>query len=137
MAKDFLGRGWRFPIVPDELGTLGFVEAEDNVEQSLRVLLLTATGERAMRPEFGTQAPSLVFAPGSAQNLHLLETTIRDAVRAWEPRVELDEVHAEMDPSETPNSGVRAIVSIRYRVRQTNTANNLVFPFYLGQTGGG
>jgi phage baseplate assembly protein W len=137
MAKDFLGRGWRFPIVPDELGALGYIEAEDNVEQSLRVLLLTAAGERVMRPKFGTQAPSLVFAPGSSQNLHLLETTIRDAVRAWEPRIELDEVRAEMDPSETPNSEVRAIVSIRYRVRQTNIANNLVFPFYLGQIGGG
>lgn len=136
MAKDFLGRGWRFPIVPDELGSLGYVEAEDNVEQSLRVLLLTALGERVMRPDFGTDAPSLVFAPGSSQNLHLLETTIRDAVRAWEPRVVLDEVSAEMDPTETPNSEVRAIVSIRYRIRQTNTQQNLVFPFYLGQTGG-
>ena len=137
MANDFLGRGWRFPILPDARGMLGFVEGEENVAQSLRVLLLTALGERVMRPDFGTQAPRLVFAPGSQQYLRLLETTVRDAVRDWEPRVELDDVSAEMDPSDAPNSEVRAIVSVGYRVRQTNTQGNLVFPFYVGQVGNG
>jgi phage baseplate assembly protein W len=134
MAADFLGRGWRFPIVPDELGALGYVEGEDNVEQSLRLLLLTAVGERVMRPDFGTTAPDLVFAPGSEQYLRLLETSISDAVRDYEPRVLLDEVRAEMDPDEL-NWPTRAIVAIAYRVRQSNTQQNLVFPFYLGTVG--
>ena len=133
-----VGRGWRFPILPDAGGALGYAEGDQNVEQSLRLLLLTALGERQMRSNFGSRAPQLVFAPGSVQHLGLLENTVREAVRDWEPRIDLDEVRAEMPASsETgsstdPDAQTRAVVSISYRVRQTNTRTNLVFPFYLG-----
>jgi phage baseplate assembly protein W len=70
----------------------------------------------------------LVFFSGSVQNLGLLETTVREAIREWEPRVELEEVRVEVDLEDE----TRVTVSISYRVRQTNTRNNLVFPFYLG-----
>jgi phage baseplate assembly protein W len=132
-AKDFLGSGWKFPVVPDGLGQLGFNSDDENVEQSLRILLLTIQGERVMRPDFGTELQRYVFAPGSTQNLRLLETAISDAVRDWEPRVDLDDVSAEM--SDDAGSDTTAIVSISYRVRQSNTQQNLVFPFYLGAAG--
>lgn len=128
MAENFLGNGWRFPIHPDETGGLGYVSGDDNVQQSLHILLLTELGTRLMRAEFGTRAPRLVFSPGSMQYLRLLETTVRDAVRDWEPRVELEEVRAETDSEEEH----RVMVSVGYRVRRTNTRRNLVFPFYLG-----
>jgi uncharacterized protein len=124
----FLGSGWTFPIYPDVTGSLPFVEGNANVEQSLRILLLTQLGERVMRPAFGTAAPRLVFAPGSLQFLSLLETTVREAVRDFEPRIDLDAVDAEADPEEEN----RVTVSIAYRVRRSNSRFNLVFPFYLG-----
>lgn len=127
MAREFLGRGWRFPILPDESGRLTFTEGDANVEQSLRILLLTRLGERVMRPSFGSEAPRLVFAPGSERYLRLLETTVREAVRDWEPRVRLDDVLAEVDTTDAS----RITVSIAYRVRATNSRLNLVFPFYL------
>src|SRR6266851_4542013 len=93
----FLGKGWRFPILPDASGSLGYVEGDANVEQSLHILLMTQLGERVMRSDFGTQAPRLVFSPGSVQYLRLLENTVREAVRDWEPRVDLTQVLAEAD----------------------------------------
>jgi phage baseplate assembly protein W len=128
MKNEILGKGWRFPILPDETGSLAYVGNDVNVEQSLRILLLTDLRERVMRADFGCQAPSLVFAPGSLQFLGLLETTVREAIRDWEPRVETESVVAEVDPEDE----TRVTVQIRYVVRQTNTRNNLVFPFYLG-----
>ncbi len=128
MKNEILGKGWRFPILPDETGSLAYVGNDVNVEQSLRILLLTDLRERVMRADFGCQAPSLVFAPGSVQFLGLLETTVREAIRDWEPRVETESVIAEVDPEDE----TRVMVQIRYVVRQTNTRNNLVFPFYLG-----
>jgi phage baseplate assembly protein W len=95
------------------------------------VLLLTALGERVMRPGFGSKASRLVFAPGSVQYLRLAEVTVREAVRDFEPRITLDAVAAELDPDDA----TRAVISISYRVRQTNTRGNLVFPFYLDQAG--
>lgn len=127
MDRAFIGQGWRFPIIPDEAGGLGYTSGDENVEQSLRILLLTEIGQRVMRSDFGTRAPRLVFSPGSVQYLRLLESTVRDAVIEWEPRVKLEDIRAEADPEEEE----RVIVSISYRVRQTNTSNNIVFPFYL------
>jgi phage baseplate assembly protein W len=131
MSDDFLGTGWRFPILPDEAGRLGYAVGEQSIEHCLRALLLTGVGERVMRPDFGTRAPELVFAPGSVQNLRDLENSIAEAVRLFEPRVELDEVRAEADVADDS----RVTVSIVYRIRRSNTKANLVFPFYLGLTG--
>lgn len=131
MKNQLIGRGWRFPILPDETGTIRYADGEGNIEQSLQLLLMTGLGERVMRPDFGCDAPRLVFAPGTVQYLSLLETTVRDAVRDWEPRIDLEEVRAES----IADDATRVTVSIRYRIRRTNTKQNLVFPFYLGITG--
>lgn len=129
MDGDFLGRGWVFPLLPDATGALGYREGEQNIAQSLRILLGTALGERVMRPTFGTRAPRLVFAPGSLRNLRLLEDSIREAITLFEPRVDIEEVAAETEDG----AENRVLVHIVYRVRRTNSRENLVFPFYLDQ----
>jgi phage baseplate assembly protein W len=129
---EFLGRGWAFPILPDAGGSLRYVEEDDNVAQSVRLLLSTAAGERVMRPGFGTEAPRLVFAPGSTSNLKLLETRIRETVRDFETRVNLDEVTVTEDPV----APERVNIEVTYTVRRTNTRNSVVFPYYLGRPGG-
>jgi phage baseplate assembly protein W len=127
-APPFLGTGWIFPIRPNAAGALGYVSGDEDVEQSLAILLQTALGERVMRSDFGTEAPRLVFAPGSEQFLHLLETTVKDAIVNWEPRVEVQGVTAEANPADP----AQVTVSIAYTVRLTNTRKNLVYPYYLG-----
>src|SRR5580658_4214533 len=93
----FLGTGWKFPILPDASGCLGWVSGDANVEQSLQILLMTQLGERVMRSDFGTDAPRLVFAPGSVQFLQLLETTVQEAVTTGAPRVYFTSVNGEAD----------------------------------------
>jgi len=132
MAREFLGTGVRFPLLPDATGSLGWASGDANVEQSLHLLLMTALGERVMRPSLGTDAERLVFAPGSERYLRLLETTVEEAIRDWESRVDLVEVRAETDVADA----TRVLVSVTYRVRQTNTRHSMVFPFYLGRTEG-
>jgi uncharacterized protein len=132
VGQDFLGTGWVFPVLPDSSGRLSYASGEASIQDCLLVLLQTATGERVMRPDFGTTAPTLVFAPGSPANLRMLENAISDAIQAYEPRVELDSVAAEP----TPGLENQVVVSVSYRIRQTNTKANLVFPFYLDTVGG-
>jgi len=131
MSEPFLGTGCRFPVVPDPTGSLRYVSGEEDIAQCLLILLQTGIGERVMRPDFGTQAPDLVFAPGSSHYLRLLEQSILDAIRAFEPRVQVSSVLAETDPSDAS----RVTVSITYQVLHTNTKANLVFPYYLGVVG--
>ena len=124
----FLGKGWSFPIQVDGSGTIAYKEGKDNIEQSLKILLMTALGERVMRSEYGNQAPDLVFSPGSVQYLKLLEKSIEDAIIRWEPRVIINEVIAESVDGEEN----RVIVNIAYTIRGSNARDNLVFPFYVG-----
>ena len=131
MANEFIGTGWSFPILPDATGSLGYVSGNLNVEQSLRILLLTEPGQRVMRPDFGCAAGRLVFAPGSLQYLGQLETAVREAIRDWEPRIDVEDVSADADP----NDETHVSVKLAYTVRATNTRFNLVFPFYLGSEG--
>jgi uncharacterized protein len=130
--NDFVGRGWRFPIAPDAGGGLSYVDGDDNVGQSLYLLLSTGWGERVMRPRFGTNARELVFAPGSPASLTALENAIRDAVRDLEPRARLTGVVVTPDPEEPE----RVDVEVAYTVRRTNTRASVVFPFYLTRLGG-
>jgi phage baseplate assembly protein W len=130
--SDFLGRGAVFPLLPDAGGRLGYVDGDANVAQSVRLLLMTAAGERVMRPDFGTQAPLVVFAPGSETNLRLLETSISDAVRDHEPRVRLESVVVTVDEV----APERIDIEVTYTVRRTNTRSSIVFPFYLTRPGG-
>jgi phage baseplate assembly protein W len=132
MPNDFLGKGWLFPLLPDPSGRLGYVSGADDVEQSLRILLLTRLGERVMRPDFGCAAPNYVFAPGSEQFLQLLSASVEDAITQWEPRVDIEGVSAAADPDDE----TQVTVSILCRVRATNTKLNLVYPYYLDTTGG-
>src|SRR5436190_20263574 len=121
MSAQFLGRGLAFPIQPDGVGRLRYAEGQAHVEQSLKLLLLTSLGERVMRPGLGCEAPRLVFTPGSVQYLRLVETSIRDAIAEWEPRVEVGEVVAEALPG-TENS---VVVNIGYEIRGSNARGNL------------
>src|SRR5690349_3065854 len=127
MAGDFIGKGWRFPIIPGPGGALAWCGGDDNIAQSVRTLLLTRLGERLMRGEFGTRLKDLVFRPGSDQNLRAIEHEIDATLLHWEPRVELLEARAECEPGDATH----VIVSVSYRVRRTNTRESLVFPFYL------
>jgi len=130
--SDFIGRGWRFPIVPDAGGGLRYVEGDAEVEQSLFVLLSTGWSERVMRPRFGTNARELVFAPGSTRNLKALEQSIQEAVAVHEPRARVDSVVVAADPDEPE----RVDIELTYTVRRTNTRNSFVFPYYLTRPGG-
>jgi uncharacterized protein len=127
MGKEFIGKGWRFPIVPGPTGELAWSSGDDNVEHSLRVLLLTRVGERVMRGDFGSRLGEMVFRAGSDQNLRAIEREVDAVIRRWEPRVEVLAVGAEADADDATH----VTVSLSYRVRRTNTRESLVFPFYL------
>ena len=131
-ARDsIIGTGWRFPILPDATGRLSYVTGPDNVEQSLRILLLTRVRERVMRREYGCKAEDLLFAPGSEQGLRLLEKSVSDAIRDFEPRIDVLQIAATADVREPS----RVTVEISYEIRATYVRGNLVFPLYVQQGG--
>lgn len=129
MARDFLGTGWAFPVGTDYRGNIELTEAEDNIEQSVEIIIGTAKGERVMRPEFGCEVHDYVFASADPATLSMIEDAVEEALVQWEPRIDVEDVSAEQDEA-NPN---RVLVDIDYWVRSTNSSANMVYPFYLNE----
>ena len=128
MSKAFLGRGWKFPVGVDPAsGRIAMSEFEQDIRESIRIILSTAPGERVMRPDFGCGIHDLAFAPISRATLGLFESRVRDSIIQFESRIEI--VSLDFDTSEARNG--RLIINFKFRVRETNHEFNLVFPFYL------
>lgn len=126
-GSDFIGQGLRFPMAVDHTGTVGWAGGPDALDRSIRVVLSTARGERAIRPEFGCAIWDLLFAPVNDNTLGLMAEAVRDAVGRWEPRVTLDEVTVTPDPADS----ALVLIDVAYRVNVTNDRRNLVYPFYV------
>jgi phage baseplate assembly protein W len=93
----------------------------------MRIILLTAPGERVMRPKFGCRIWDLLFEPVSPSLLGLIADAVDEALAQWEPRI--DVVAVRPAPDSDQDGLVRVVID--YRVRTTNDRRNLVFPFYL------
>lgn len=81
-----------------------------------------------MRPDFGADLKRLVFAPNNTSTAGLAIFYVQEALKKWEPRIELMNVDADPDPE---NAHI-LLITIDYRIISTNTEHNLVYPFYLG-----
>jgi uncharacterized protein len=126
MNTDILGRGFAFPLQINTVGGIRESMLAQKVEESILIILGTQHGERVMRPTFGCNLRSLVFAPNNAATASLARFYVEEGLTTWEPRIVLDEVRAEND-----NRNGRLLISIDYRIKSTYESRNLVYPFYL------
>jgi phage baseplate assembly protein W len=127
MAEEFIGRGWGFPIHTDATGSIALVSGQTELEQSMRLILGTAPGERPMRPEFGCRIHDFVFAPSDATTAGRIAHEVRASLVRWEPRVEV----LDVDVYPVAEERSTLYIDIHYQERSTNDPRNLVFPFYL------
>lgn len=127
MSKDFLGKGWKYPVRADAQQKIAISEYEEDIKEAIWIILGTARGERVMRPEFGCGIHEYVFSSMDAVNLSLIENSVREALTLWEPRIEIIDVKTDTQYA----AEGKLVVNIDYRVRATNTQFNLVYPFYL------
>ena len=125
--RAFLGVGWAFPPCVQSDGGTSMVSYDDDIRQSIRIILGTDQGERVMRPDFGAGLRSFLFGPISSTNLQRIKARVQDALIKWEPRIDVLQVTVTFDASERS----KLLIDINYRVRATNTLTNLVYPFYL------
>jgi phage baseplate assembly protein W len=127
MGQEFVGAGWAFPLRTDPTGRVSLVSGTREVEESIRLILATAPGERPMRPQFGCAVHDFVFAPADAATAGDIAFAVRVALERWEPRIELNDVVVRFD---AVDSGL-LYVDVEYSVLRTNDPRNLVFPFYV------
>ena len=130
--KDFLGRGWAMPVQIDPLtGQVASVAYEEDIRQSILIILETAPGERVMRPNFGCGIHELVFAAVDSTAIQRIRSVVEEALRRCEARIEVLGVNVD----EAATDEGKLLVEVEYRVRKTNQLGNLVFPFYFREGG--
>ncbi|MDD2972850.1 MAG: GPW/gp25 family protein [Lachnospiraceae bacterium] len=128
--ESFLGRGMKFPPQINK-ATGRFITSEDavSVKESVYLILMTQKTERWLRPEFGSNLSSYTFMDTNETMLNLMGTQITRDIINGEPRI--SDVQIDIDPDMKKGC---LIVHIDYTIAQTNTRDNLVFPFYLNVT---
>jgi phage baseplate assembly protein W len=127
--NSFLGTGWSFPPQFSKTGkNVNMISDEDDIQNSLEVLLATRVGERLMQPMYGCNLDVLLFEAIDIT----LQTYIKDLVFTsifyYEPRVKPDDVKLTV-----PDQEGSILIEVQYTVRATNTRYNLVYPFYLNE----
>jgi phage baseplate assembly protein W len=130
MEGDFLGSGWSFPVGLNRENQIAMTSGEDNIRDSIWIILATAPGERVMRPDFGCGLHQLVFSVNDAATVGRVQREVRDALVSWEPRIDVLDIGVEVRGR---NQEV-LLINVHYRVRSTNNFFNLVYPFYLAGT---
>jgi uncharacterized protein len=126
LPRPFLGQGLRFPL---EIvgGALAVSHGEAKIAESIRFLLSTAKGERAMRPTLGCGIHDLVFAPGNSQTEVFVADAMRDTLVNNEPRIDVLDIAVERS-AEEPNL---LLIRLVYRIRENNSVTSLVYPYFV------
>jgi uncharacterized protein len=125
--RSFLGKGWRFPVAVNLTGGLSSSSLDENVRESIFIVLGTAPGERVRRPDFGCRIHDLMFEPNNYITAARAEYYCEEALYKYEPRLWDVTVKAEPNRDE-PN---RLDIKINYKIIGQSHAKNLVHPFYL------
>lgn len=115
------GRGLAFPLRLTPEGRLAWSEGEANVRESIRILLLTAQGERMRRPDYGAGLERFLFEPNVPTTWRAIEESIRRQLARWEPRVQVEAIHVAADP----NDPEAALVELSFTLVATAQAGRM------------
>ncbi|HLU11396.1 MAG TPA: GPW/gp25 family protein [Oceanobacillus sp.] len=127
MINNIVGRGWAFPPHLDDRDRFALSQDDADIRQAIYIILMTAPGERVMRPEFGCRIHELIFDPANDQTAATAERYVQEALARWEPRIRVERVTA------TPGGGTygQLDIEIEYEIKSRHDKRSLVFPFYL------
>lgn len=94
--------------IPYSRGNLGFFDQTfSDIERAhinLKMLLLTAKGERPMMPTYGSDLRALLFNPSEPEYDALLKEAVHEATEKWMPEVDILSVEVTRSIDTTPNS---------------------------------
>src|SRR4030095_1496930 len=113
--KDFLGRGWARPVQLDpRTGLVSSVAYEEDIRQSIMIILETAPGERVMRPNFGCGIHELVFTALDTTTIQRIRSVVDEALRRCEARIDVLAINVDEDAT----ADGKLLIEIEYRVRK-------------------
>lgn len=125
--NSFLGIGWSFPPKFNRMTNgLEMVSEEEDIQQSLYILLSTYPGERMMDVKFGCALRQFVYEEINQTLFTHMKMVISRAIKDYEARIDLNDVLFDYEDQD----GSTIYITIDYTIRQTNSRHNMVYPFY-------
>ncbi len=128
--NSFLGTGWSFPPEFSKRGSVKTVSAEEDIRESLHILLATKPGERVMQPTYGCGLKSQIFDVIDESSTAVIIDLIKRAILFFEPRIKVELITLDSENSDDFLNGFVKI-NIVYIIRATNNRYNIVYPFYF------
>jgi phage baseplate assembly protein W len=95
-GKLLYGKSLGFPPRVGANGKLVWSSGEENVRESICIILRTRPGERLLLPDFGCGLDQYLFEPNSVPNLRLIQEEVKQSLGRWEPRIRLDDVRVAL-----------------------------------------
>lgn len=89
--------GMNPPFIGGPQNVLSRQEDDQIIKNDLMQLILTVPGERIHRSDFGTPLRSFVFEQNTLADLEILRVQLDDAIRVFEPRVNIETLHLAQD----------------------------------------
>ena len=75
MARNFLGKGWRYPVMIDRHGGMAQSSLDDLVRESILIILGTAPGEMCIRDRHGSDESFRPVTVDDAGNLYVMQSS--------------------------------------------------------------
>jgi len=99
MSKQFNSDGVYVSWQP-QIENVGEVlsEREGDIDQAIKIILATPLGSDPLRADFGSVLYSLIDTPIN-ESYPLIVQQVVQALSKWEPRIAIDGIYPEMDPS--------------------------------------
>ena len=131
--NSFLGTGWAFPpTFNKESATVSLVSDEEDIRESLNILLSTSLGERVMQPRYGCNLNDYAFEPLSSSMIGFIKDRVEHAILFYEPRIVAEKIEVTDGGSFDLIEG-RFIISVEYTIPGTNSRFNYVYDYYKNE----
>lgn len=126
MNRENLNHGFSSPLRFNSRGGTEAVQLNEQIRQSIRVILGTELGERRMRPNFGSNLHTLLFAPNNTGTANLARLYVEEALETWEPRILLEDVKVQ-----NHNQAGELVIQIFYQIIETDEFDETAILFNL------
>ncbi len=115
------GRSMSFPPRVGADGRFVWSAGEENIRESIAVILKSEPGERVGLPEFGAGLARFLFEPNNPGTHARLGESIGNALARWERRIAVEAVDVAADPRD-PEAGS---ATITYRLVATGARERI------------
>jgi len=123
-----LGRGIGFPPRVGADGRVAWSQGEQNVRESVEVVLKTELRERLRQPDFGGGLGRFLFEPNTTTTRHQIQDRIVKSLALWEPRISVESVSVDADAQDRE----AAVATIVYRLVATQAQERVSLTVLLG-----